>query len=1071
MQQAEVHRIVNDVRVVNPQKGSAQAAKLRDVIKDDLAVRTGAQSRAELVFQDNTLTRLGAESLFSFTSGTRDMSLDQGTMLLQVPKGLGGARIRTAAVTAAITGTTIMLENRPGKHVKVVVLEGSLRLSLNGRWGESVVLHPGKMIIVGAKETRMPKPVTVDLQKLVKTSALVDGEKFGGGATAKAPPLPSIRVIEKEIALQSGAKGKARLAETNLLILGDGTSVTAASTEMLQQIGLAANAVAPGSQESGVFRRGRDSDSNGQNGSNGSGRGNAGTGEGGGTDGGQAGEPGPGNSDGGSNPDPDPQTPTAPPAKPNAPPVTITSPNPYPLTGGKNFDINLLPSKPHIHSGGGAEKGTTYAGASVDGSASGFLFGASSAFDAETQLDSRFGTTTGASPTNGAKVFRFSTLEINGTPIIRDDGSPTHFALIAEDGIHSSSAAATLSPADARIHSLFLGTVDGPITLGNSLTISAPAVFAFKSLHLYGRGSNGTVTIDARLDTPGTRLLIDAQKEISIGSAADLQASLAAWNSAGDLTMRGKLAAGSFDAQATKDFRWNGALTANGAAALRGDKVLIEGGTLSADTLAITAASDLLISGSPSLSARSVKLSAGSKLDLNAAGKGGAQFDFAALRSLELTGKEILLSGTSLNVPAGATATLTTTGGSLDAHGADLTGISTITVTGGDLLARNLGSDQVNATTGKVETSGDLRVRSLTAAGDLIVNGMITAASGAGADTLHQLSAKTIRAGGGLKFDGRNGTSLLFGGAAPGDGGQVELQAEKFTFSTGEVNGATLDGGNADMTALQEGGSGGTLNVGSESKPIPGEIRIEAPITANTGSNSLGVAHGGTGGKVKMVSADKITVASTVRVSDSTVGRASRAGGNITLDSRKTSGTAIEVQNSGQLYSLLQAAAPGPGGKVEFISAGGDITVNGGTLQADKGTVSLTNNGAGNVSLSNATLRGEVVKANVLGANGQLIIGGGTIDANSAIKLYASGANGTVRFNDNVSLSGSSVKTIAGNTVTIDNGKTVTINGTSAANVHTNNPNYTGSGGNGSTTGTFGGQGATTAPVSSGPGY
>ena len=125
---------------------------MRDVIKDDLAVRTGIQSRAELLFQDNTLTRLGSDALFSFKAGTRDMTLDRGTMLLQVPKGLGGARIRTAAVTAAITGTTIMMENIPGSHVKVLVLEGSLRLSINGRLGESVVLNPGKMVILGAKE-------------------------------------------------------------------------------------------------------------------------------------------------------------------------------------------------------------------------------------------------------------------------------------------------------------------------------------------------------------------------------------------------------------------------------------------------------------------------------------------------------------------------------------------------------------------------------------------------------------------------------------------------------------------------------------------------------------------------------------------------------------------------------------------------------------------------------------------------------------------------------------------------------------------------------------------------------
>ena len=55
--------------------------------------------------------------------------------------------------------------------------------------------------------------------------------------------------------------------------------------------------------------------------------------------------------------------------------------------------------------------------------------------------------------------------------------------------------------------------------------------------------------------------------------------------------------------------------------------------------------------------------------------------------------------------------------------------------------------------------------------------------------------------------------------------------------------------------------------------------------------------------------------------------------------------------------------------------------------------------------------------------------------------------------------------------MTIDNGKTVTIGGSAPANVYTSNPNYTGSGGNGSKTGTFAGQGAVTRPLGNRPGF
>ncbi len=173
LSEARVTKIINDVRIVDPVAG-AHRANLHDVIRDQIALTTGIKSRSELIFQDDTLTRIGPESYFSFLAGTRDMTLKQGTLLLQVPKGIGGARIHTAAVTAAITGTTIMMEYVPNRSIKVLVLEGSLRLSVNGRFGDSLLLHPGKMVLMRPDAKRIPDPVTVDLKKLIKTSTLVN---------------------------------------------------------------------------------------------------------------------------------------------------------------------------------------------------------------------------------------------------------------------------------------------------------------------------------------------------------------------------------------------------------------------------------------------------------------------------------------------------------------------------------------------------------------------------------------------------------------------------------------------------------------------------------------------------------------------------------------------------------------------------------------------------------------------------------------------------------------------------------------------------------------------------------
>src|SRR5882762_9815558 len=229
---AEVTKIINRVSVIEPAKGDRPAA-LRDVIKDDLGLQTGAKSRSELLFQDNTLTRIGAETFFSFKTGTRDMTLERGSMLLQVPKGLGGAKIHTAAVTAAITGTTIMMEYSPGKYLKVLVLEGSLRLSRNGSFGDSVVLHPGKMVIMRPDAKKIPAPIDVDLAQIVRTSTLVN---FPGSNI-----LPSMSLIQAAINDQARELTKGTLVPTNL-VMGHGTQVVLASNDQLAktvgQVGL-----------------------------------------------------------------------------------------------------------------------------------------------------------------------------------------------------------------------------------------------------------------------------------------------------------------------------------------------------------------------------------------------------------------------------------------------------------------------------------------------------------------------------------------------------------------------------------------------------------------------------------------------------------------------------------------------------------------------------------------------------------------------------------------------------------------------------------------------------------------
>ena len=117
LKEARVSQVIKDVKLL-PAQAAPRPAVISDEVLDGTAVRTGVASRAELTFTDQTLARLGANTIFSFNEGTRNLELSGGAMLLRVPKNAGGAQINTAAVTAEITGTTIMLEYHPNAYIR-----------------------------------------------------------------------------------------------------------------------------------------------------------------------------------------------------------------------------------------------------------------------------------------------------------------------------------------------------------------------------------------------------------------------------------------------------------------------------------------------------------------------------------------------------------------------------------------------------------------------------------------------------------------------------------------------------------------------------------------------------------------------------------------------------------------------------------------------------------------------------------------------------------------------------------------------------------------------------------------
>jgi hypothetical protein len=185
--EARITQAVHDVRLFAP-NAAPRPASVNDNVGPGAAVRTGRDSRAELTFTDRTLTRLGANTAFSFGEGARAFDLANGSILLYVPKSSGGARIDTTVATVAGSSFTAMAAYHPKSSLKFIILEGHGSVTLKHHPGQTRALHAGQMIMVRQDATKLPEPQDIDLSELITTSLLI----------TKFPPLPNLNMILTE---------------------------------------------------------------------------------------------------------------------------------------------------------------------------------------------------------------------------------------------------------------------------------------------------------------------------------------------------------------------------------------------------------------------------------------------------------------------------------------------------------------------------------------------------------------------------------------------------------------------------------------------------------------------------------------------------------------------------------------------------------------------------------------------------------------------------------------------------------------------------------------------------------
>lgn len=181
---ATVTRVENRVSYGTSRGGRpvTRPAAPQDIVRDDQFLLSETDSRAELVYPDGSLVRIGQNTIFSFDANTRTLELTKGTLIFNIPKGSGGGVIKTPSLTAAITGTAGKLSTNI-----IAIVEGSVKLR-DGQTvsaGQFARVNPDGSITVGYYD-----PTKILDGKLVQFNGIMPGFEALEALKVKLPPDP-----------------------------------------------------------------------------------------------------------------------------------------------------------------------------------------------------------------------------------------------------------------------------------------------------------------------------------------------------------------------------------------------------------------------------------------------------------------------------------------------------------------------------------------------------------------------------------------------------------------------------------------------------------------------------------------------------------------------------------------------------------------------------------------------------------------------------------------------------------------------------------------------------------------
>ena len=219
IKQAEIYKIRNQVDISYEESDWTKASIGDTIVPQDL-VRTGANSRADILFNEGTLVRTGEGTTFRFPPGKRSFELTSGSALIMIRPEQGQSTITTPEAKIVSQGTALfvqhdpetnaslvgVLTNSPAGLVKISNADGEVTLELQA--GQFVSIVQG---IVGLVE-HFVLPMfyeTVELSaglglESAETEAMIAGESAEVQATIEAVRAEAIDPLQNQLAWLQG---------------------------------------------------------------------------------------------------------------------------------------------------------------------------------------------------------------------------------------------------------------------------------------------------------------------------------------------------------------------------------------------------------------------------------------------------------------------------------------------------------------------------------------------------------------------------------------------------------------------------------------------------------------------------------------------------------------------------------------------------------------------------------------------------------------------------------------------------------------------------------------------------